>query len=334
MHRFLSVLALLALCGLAQAQSCGDWITHDVTLTHDVYCTSADHTGLMVAADGITIDLGGHTLHGATGYGVDVTGGVGVTVRNGRIHGFIAGVSGTDAHGLEVEGIVFEDMNYGIALDDTKGTRLHHNRFDRMAVVAITLEVFSPTHRGGYHDIASNLIQDTRLGILLCGHETGGSVIVDNQLFQLHYDGIHLNDGSGGNVVAGNTIGDARLGAITLKASSDNEITGNVIKRGVNGIALVPEAPGFCAGGPVTGPEVTGNLIHDNAIFEADMAVELGVDAGKAGTVFNNKVQSNKLHYGSIGVLFNSDAHDNDATGNTYSGTATPVVDNGSGNVY
>lgn len=334
MLRFLVVPALLALCGLARAQSCGDILVHDVVLTHDLSCTSSVAHGLAAGASGITIDLGGHTLAGTFGRGIDVTGASGVKVRNGRIRGFGVGISGTAAHGLVVEEVVLEDMHNGITVDDTASARLRGNRFDRLGGVAISLEVFSPKHRGGGHDISSNLIQDVATGIILCGYETGGSLVADNQLFKLRYDGIHLYDGSGGNFVAGNTIGDARLAAITLRASSHNELTGNVSKRGVNGIALVPEGPGYCAGGPVTGPEVTGNLIHGNSIFEADMAVELGVGVGKAGTVFGNKIQRNKLYYGSVGVLFNSDAHDNDATGNAYSGTTTPVVDHGSGNVY
>jgi nitrous oxidase accessory protein NosD len=334
MLRFLVVPALLALCGLARAQSCGDVLLHDVVLGHDLSCTSAHAYGLAVGAPGITIDLGGHTLQGTFGRGIEVTGASGVKVRNGRIRGFGVGIAGTGAHDLVVEDVVLEDMHNGIGLDDAAHVRLRGNHFQRLDGTAIALEVFSPKHRGGGHDVSANLVQDAGAGIILCGYETGGSLVADNQLFGLRYDGIHFYDGSGGNLVAGNTIGDARLAGIQLRGSSNNEITGNVIKRGINGIALVPEPPGYCAGGPVVGPQVTGNLVDGNSIFETDMAVELGVGAGKAGTVFDNKVQRNKLYYGGVGVLFNSDAHDNDATGNAYAGTTTPVVDHGSGNAY
>lgn len=334
MRRFLFAPALLALCGLAQAQSCGDTLLHDTTLAADLHCTTGGLDALVVGASGITLDLGGHVLSGTLSHGIDASGTTGVKVRNGTMRGFAIGISGTEAHGLDVEGVVFEDLRFGVALDDSAGVRVVGNRFERLAVFGIDLEVFSPKHRGGGHDLSSNLFQDVGGGVLLCGYETGGSVIADNQMFKLRYDGIHLYDGSGRNLVAGNTIGDARFTGISLRASSGNEITGNVIKRGINGIALIPEAPGYCQGGPVTGPEVTDNLIYGNSILEADMAVELGVNVGKSGTVFHNKVQGNKLYYGSIGVLLNSDAHDNDATGNAYSGTTTPVVDNGSGNAY
>jgi hypothetical protein len=42
---------------------CGDTITHSVTLTADLGPCPGD--GLIVGADGITIDLGGHTLTGS-----------------------------------------------------------------------------------------------------------------------------------------------------------------------------------------------------------------------------------------------------------------------------
>ena len=52
MHRFLFVPALLALCGLAQAQSCGDTLLHDTTLAADLHCTSGGLDALVVGASG------------------------------------------------------------------------------------------------------------------------------------------------------------------------------------------------------------------------------------------------------------------------------------------
>src|SRR5688500_10612021 len=132
MLRFLVVPALLALCGLARAQSCGDVLLHDVVLTHDLSCTAWHPHGLAAGASGITIDLGGHTLEGTFGIGVAVTGASGVKVRNGRIRGFGGGISGGAAHGLIVEEVVFEDMHNGITLDDTASATLRGNRFDRL----------------------------------------------------------------------------------------------------------------------------------------------------------------------------------------------------------
>lgn len=334
MLRFLLAPVLLACCGLAHAQSCGDTLLHDTTLAADLHCTTGSGLHALAAgAPGITLDLGGHTLSGTLSFGVRVDGMGGVTIRNGRIRGFAVGISGQQAHGLVVENVVFEDMRFGVGADDTASVKVAGNRFERLGV-GVILEVFSPTHRGGGHEISSNLFQDLDAGITLCGYETGGSLVADNDMSGLGRYGIHFYNGAGRNLVAGNAIADAAQAAIVLRTSSGNELTGNVVKRGVKGIALVPDPPGYCEDGPVVGPEANDNLIHGNSIFETDVAVELGVDVGKTGTATGNKIRLNKLYYGGVGVRFNSDAHGNDATGNAYAGTTTPVVDRGSGNVY
>lgn len=76
---------------------CGTIITEDTTLTHDVGpCFNSD--GLIVRGDDITLDLGGHTVFAASPNGPLENVGVrlgrvsGVTVQNGTVEGFDAGV--------------------------------------------------------------------------------------------------------------------------------------------------------------------------------------------------------------------------------------------------
>jgi hypothetical protein len=94
-----TVAALLALAPTASAQTltCGSTVTHDVTLDADINCPSPGETsGLVVGANGITINLNGHTINGGNG-GVGGGGGIGidnrggfdrVTVLNGSIEAF------------------------------------------------------------------------------------------------------------------------------------------------------------------------------------------------------------------------------------------------------
>ncbi len=70
---------------------CGQEITEDTTLEDDLVCTSGP--GLIVAADNITLDLGGHTISGTPGTpGILLRNVTGVTVQNGTVQGFGAGV--------------------------------------------------------------------------------------------------------------------------------------------------------------------------------------------------------------------------------------------------
>ena len=97
----LTLLALLAfaIAGLvapskAKAQGglyCGAYVTHDVTLQHDIYgCVQG---GITIAKSGVTVDLGGHTITGlGEGDGIAAMGVTGVTIRNGTVTNFEAGL--------------------------------------------------------------------------------------------------------------------------------------------------------------------------------------------------------------------------------------------------
>ena len=83
--------------GTAHARSlaCGDRVTQDVKLTPDL--RDCQGVGLVIAADGITLDLGGHSVDG-TGRGTGIVNGYGshghrdVTIRNGSVRGFKVGL--------------------------------------------------------------------------------------------------------------------------------------------------------------------------------------------------------------------------------------------------
>ena len=145
---------------------------------------------------------------------------------------------------------------------------------------------------------------------------------------------IHLSEGSGAHRIAGNTISDVENTGIVLRASSDNEISGKVIRKGRLGLAFSPELSGNCVTGPVRDPYVSGNLVDGNTIIEQEGGLTLGLGLSSKGLVFKNDIHFNKIYDNDTGIYFQTDAHDNDATGNAYSGTATPVVDSGVGNVY
>lgn len=102
----LTVSTVLVVPARAATLSCGDVITQDTTLTADVGPCAG--TGLIVAANGVTLDLGGHSVMGDAEArsandelgptGRDRAGVVlrqvrNVTVTNGTVTGFDAGVA-------------------------------------------------------------------------------------------------------------------------------------------------------------------------------------------------------------------------------------------------
>jgi hypothetical protein len=68
--RLLPVIAVLAVCGVTAAAGqspppgleCGDTITADTTLERDL--TGCPSNGIVIGADGVTLDLNGHTISG------------------------------------------------------------------------------------------------------------------------------------------------------------------------------------------------------------------------------------------------------------------------------
>jgi hypothetical protein len=74
---------------------CGSAVSGSFVLTHNIYCSG---DGLIVSADGTTIDLAGHTISGGSGIGIrNDSGRANLTVRNGTIEGFATGVLSTGA---------------------------------------------------------------------------------------------------------------------------------------------------------------------------------------------------------------------------------------------
>ena len=96
----LTLLALLAFAftGLvtpSKAKSsglyCGAYVTHDVTLQHDI--NGCVQGGITIAKSGVTVDLNGHTITGlGEGDGIAAAGVSGVTIKNGSVVNFEAGL--------------------------------------------------------------------------------------------------------------------------------------------------------------------------------------------------------------------------------------------------
>jgi len=88
------VLLFAAADARAASDLCGQTITQSLTLTADETCTGP---GLIVGADGVTIDLGGFTLSGDGGTdedGIDIGSHAKVTIVNGTVAGFFDGIVG------------------------------------------------------------------------------------------------------------------------------------------------------------------------------------------------------------------------------------------------
>lgn len=145
-------MVVAALPASASTVGCGDVITVDTTLTRDL--VNCPHNGLVVGADGITLDLNGHTIDGdavsnpscpvgqACDAGVDnVAGHSHVTVEGGSIQQFKEGVRvengavGDHFHRLRISDI----EGAAIVARNTTSTVVDDNTMTNPGVVAVTL---------------------------------------------------------------------------------------------------------------------------------------------------------------------------------------------------
>jgi parallel beta-helix repeat protein len=226
MRRFLGLSAALAaataLLGLSAGQalathvSCGDVITQDTRLDSDLIDCPGD--GIVMAADNITLDLGGYTIdgvttspfHGATGIAGTTTDSCphgcsrGVTIENGSIQQFFIGIELNPAGASVIRRLVISD-SYGIEVGGGDGMRIVRNRV-----------------RGGSMFVGSSF--DT--------------VIARNQVSN---GGIGIGGGSRGRIV-GNRVVDSPYYGIRVSDASDHEIVGNSVSGNKVGIGASSSA--------------------------------------------------------------------------------------------
>lgn len=140
-------LALAGLGGVADAapgSRCGQQISKDTVLTTDI--GPCPNNGLVIAKDGITLDLNGHTVSGrvakAEQSGILFKGVSGSTVKNGTVTGFDAGVNIEGGSGNTVREVTARDnvnhsvvsgidypcdLGDGITLSESRGNRILNN---------------------------------------------------------------------------------------------------------------------------------------------------------------------------------------------------------------
>src|SRR5947209_4830145 len=118
--------------------ACGAEITRDTVLDRDLVCDRGP--ALVIVADGVTLDLGGHTVSGPTdlsapGPGILLRGVTGSTVRNGTVLHFDAGVAVEGGAANVIEGLTVQDnvgspdgdFGDGIVVNRSRDNRVQAN---------------------------------------------------------------------------------------------------------------------------------------------------------------------------------------------------------------
>jgi parallel beta-helix repeat protein len=221
MRRTLSIL-LLVITGFAVAAvlgagasgatvlSCGDTVTQDTVLANDV--TGCTGNGLIITASGITLDLAGHTISGATaaGTGLSIQRADNVTVLNGTVTGFGLGVyyRGTNVTLSKVSvnrngGGIF--LNFGTSSNRFLSGSISQNSGTGVAIEGSAFAV---------------LIRDSKIsrnggsGVVAASGADGGRY-EDNRISGNTGYGIYINDAT--SWVTGNDVDDNGASGIRVR---------------------------------------------------------------------------------------------------------------------
>ncbi len=325
----------------------GDTLTANTKLDGNL---SGSGTGLIVGADGITIDLGGYTLTqtAGAGWGIDNTGGYDdVTIRNGSIVGFDEGVRAIGADGLTLRDLTIDGASGSGA---TTGA-VH--AFDSTDVTILDCSILVVAGNFGPHCIRLDSVTDANVrscsiaggfigvsfaSIGFAGSPSSGSVqdcVVDTCFIGVLMgsatdvkvlDNV-VKNGNDFPVFGSQGIRVGFTGASGKVKISGNEVFGNF--RGILGSAVTAtvaditdnEVYDNTLGGIQLfgGSEckIADNDVHDNAFFGISLAV---------GTSDCHVADNDVADNGRRGIVLTGFSNDNRITGNTVTGNGVEGI--------
>jgi parallel beta-helix repeat protein len=304
---------------VAATVGCGEILVQSTLVLNDLIDCGGH--GLIVGANGITIDLNGHSIDGVgLDAGILNNGYDSVTITNGSISEFDYGILLNPGTALNVVAGMRLELNQeaGIGLSDadqggvgntvrentlvsnsvgiglysnTRFASIHNNAFAANAADAILVE-FSSDNRIERNEITGS----SGSAILMVGG--GNNTVSENTLWLNNGFGIAAGEEllpSNGNIIQRNTITDGQ-GGISVVDSLDNQVLFNTVS-GSTGPGVVLELARSTtvrgnnlssnAGGIILG-ESSGNLIEAN---NASGGLGSGIEVGEIS--LNNTIRQN-----------------------------------------
>src|SRR4051795_8979958 len=309
-------LVLAAGAGATRSEpvACGDTITASVKLDRDL--TDCPNNGIVIGADGITLDLNRHTIDGDDALqdcepgepcdlGVLNGGHRAVTIKGGAVHGFGTGVVvfGSDDNRLRDLAVTANEFA-GVVLADSGGGHISHSSVTRNGLATegsgivlfnahdsrVTRDVVSANGDTGISAdesrrilVADNRVDDQPLGIAT---HVNDSAITHNRTVRDGGAVILIGDH---NTVRRNYIADTVRcpdhgcgQGISFEGGTGNVVEHNLVERtleaGILLAAFEPETP------PADGNTVRHNVIRGalDGIFVEETATHILLDGNVA----------------------------------------------------
>ncbi len=244
-------LPILFVPAAAADDLCGATIIANLELDHDLTCVG---NGITVGADGIKVDLNGHTIMGSgSGVGIGVTGRTSISIVGGTVRNFEAGVRVNSSTDIVVKGNEFRENSDGVdcqagCVDNT----IKENEFWDNRARGIMLRINSIDNV-----IKENTFIGNRVGILVLGGID--SIVKENFVSASLLAGIRVSVIATGNLIAENTVM-ANPAGIEFLVTPTGSAIGNTVAE--NWITM-----NTCG---LKGP-TDGNTLREN-VFEGNAA--------------------------------------------------------------
>jgi parallel beta-helix repeat protein len=337
--------------------ACGDVITSDVTLDSDLACGGV---GLVAGADGITIDLGGHTVRSLSGVdeGVRVVGRRRVTVRRGIVSDFRFGVVVAQGSGIRLgdatSRLVVIRNGKGIIVAGSSRTEITGVTVAGNAETGIEIFVGSAPSR--HNRVVGSEIARNPIGILIFDSERdavvanaifenglglpgGGAgvrlsqasaVVLGNEIAGNAGFGVHVSDSEGASVTANvvRDTGGIPASGIHLDLSRHCLVLGNLLERNGNGVVLGESDQNQLGGNTASEHQAAGFHLHNST----HNALRLNRAANNVnGFVLTGDTRldpnTGRTNFETIGnVLARNDAVENQQAGYLVTGTQLTAI--------
>jgi parallel beta-helix repeat protein len=267
-----------------------------------------DTTGFIIAADGITLDLNGHTITGAFlppapampgNYGIRVEGHHGVTIKNGTVTGFVFGVEVRGSDNVVIENIVSSNNGLnGINLyGDSDNNQVRDCTSTGNFAFGILVNAASDGNLIDHCTLTGNASTGVFIGGSVGNAPSNNNTVIDSNCSS-SINGVGINIvNSAANLIVGNTLSNNPVFGIILRDGAENNaVVGNIISSsGRNGIVLL---------------WADNNQVRNNTVSNSDNT-NLVLTSASNNTVYNNSFVSTKTQALVEGVcsgnLFNLD---------------------------
>ena len=309
---------------------CGSVITASVTLTHNLSCHG---NGLLIGADGVTLNLGGHTVTGAIPTTGSNTAGISTTlntagqqgfsdiaIRNGRVEGaFRSGILVDGSHSTLIENMqinnFFSLFSSGVEVRNSiiSGQGANPGVSDIEGGGQVTV-ANSQIADGGFHiDGTDVTIENSSVENAQIEADFPNSLsIIHDRL--LSGSAVRIS-GSGNTVISGNTVESIACcwAGIDITGNAANVvITDNKFARNWIGLRILADPA------PITdnfsGARIQGNTFTDNTIagLLLDVPSQSEIQGGTiSGNTFTGNGYSRHKTKDSAGHLVNNGLHIN-----------------------